>query len=58
MGNTLEARVSFEQLPLSEWSLSHLEAVVAIDSDSDENSQSVPTTPGQTELADFLVGFF
>ncbi len=50
--------MSFEQLPLSEWSLSHLEAVVAIDSASDENSQSVPTTPGQTELADFLVGFF
>lgn len=50
--------MSFEQLPLSDWSLSHLQSVVAIDSASDENSQSVPTTPGQTELADFLVGFF
>lgn len=50
--------MSLDQLPLSDWSLSHLSAVVAIDSASDESSESVPTTPGQTVLADFLVGFF
>lgn len=38
--------------------LSHLEQVVAIDSASDEHSQTVPTTPGQTHLADHLAGFF
>lgn len=38
--------------------LNHLEQVVAIDSASDDRSQTVPTTPGQTELADFLAGFF
>lgn len=36
----------------------HLERVVAIDSASDEHSQTVPTTPGQTVLADDLAGFF
>lgn len=39
-------------------SLQHLQAVVAIDSASDERSQSIPTTPGQTRLADHLAGFF
>lgn len=49
---------ALEALPLSQWSLNHLQAVVAIDSASDERSTSVPTTPGQTELADYLAGFF
>lgn len=38
--------------------LEHLESVVRIDSASDEHSQSVPTTPGQTVLADALAAFF
>ncbi len=38
--------------------LRHLEQVVAVDSASDETSTTVPTTPGQTELADLLATFF
>jgi di/tripeptidase len=36
----------------------YLQAVVAIDSQSDEASPSVPTTDGQRVLADWLGGFF
>jgi tripeptide aminopeptidase len=36
----------------------HLEAVVAIDSQSDERSESIPSTPGQTIMAEWLVSFF
>lgn len=39
-------------------SLAHLQAVVAIDSQSDERSTSVPTTEGQRVLADWLATFF
>jgi tripeptide aminopeptidase len=39
-------------------SRAHLEAVVAIDSSSDENSTTVPSTPGQRELSEYLRGFF
>lgn len=43
---------------LGRLALEHLESIVRIDSASDEQSESVPTTPGQTELADYLAGFF
>ncbi|MFN7965433.1 MAG: hypothetical protein U0V87_07085 [Acidobacteriota bacterium] len=36
----------------------HLEAIVAIDSQSDERSHSIPSTEGQKALADWLAGFF
>ena len=35
-----------------------LERVLAIDSQSDERSDSVPSTPGQVALADFVGGFW
>lgn len=38
--------------------LQHLQSVVAIDSQSDERSDTVPTTEGQRVLADWLAGFF
>ncbi len=38
--------------------LAHLERVLAIDSASDERSETIPSTPGQTMLARELVGFF
>lgn len=39
-------------------SRSHLEAVVAIESSSDELSTTVPSTEGQRELSRYLSGFF
>lgn len=36
----------------------HLEAVVRIDSSSDARSESIPSTPGQVELAAWLEAFF
>ncbi len=39
-------------------SLEHLESVVRIDSSSDEGSETIPSTPGQAELAEHLRGFF
>jgi len=36
----------------------HLERVIAIDSHSDERSETIPSTPGQRELATFLAGYF
>lgn len=38
--------------------LSHLEAVVAIESASDETSTDIPSTPGQARLAEYLGEFF
>lgn len=38
--------------------LSHLQRVVAIDSQSDETSPLIPTTPGQRVLADALAAFY
>ena len=43
---------------LSEWGLQHLQHVVAIDSQSDENSTSIPSTEGQRVLARSLQEFF
>lgn len=43
---------------LAALALDHLQQVVAIDSASDEASPTVPSTPGQTALADYLAGFF
>jgi tripeptide aminopeptidase len=36
----------------------HLESVIAIDSQSDERSSSIPSSEGQRRLADWLAGFF
>lgn len=38
--------------------LAHLERVVAIDSQSDEASTTLPTTEGQRHLADYLARFY
>lgn len=38
--------------------LAHLEQVVAVDSQSDERSRTVPTTPGQRVLSDALAAFY
>lgn len=43
---------------LAERCLRHLEAVVAIDSQSDESSPTIPSTEGQRRLADWLAGFY
>ena len=43
---------------LGELSLAHLEAVVAIDSQSDEASSTIPTTEGQKVLGDHLATFY
>lgn len=39
-------------------SLAHLERVVAVDSSSDESSETIPSTPGQARLAENLESFF
>ncbi|MCB9758525.1 MAG: hypothetical protein H6739_01665 [Alphaproteobacteria bacterium] len=39
-------------------SLSHLRRIVAVDSQSDERSPTIPTTSGQKKLAALLEGFF
>lgn len=43
---------------LADLSFTHLQAVVAIDSQSDEASTTIPTTEGQRRLGDELAGFF
>ncbi len=43
---------------IAEQARAHLEAVVAIDSASDEDSPSIPSTPGQARLAAWLQDFF
>jgi len=43
---------------LGELSLAHLEAVVAIDSQSDEASSTIPTTEGQKVLGAYLADFY
>lgn len=43
---------------LKELSLKNLEAVVAIESASDESSETIPSTTGQTVLAEYLAEFF
>jgi len=40
------------------WAVENLTAVVAVDSQSDELSASIPSTPGQRALADHLRSFF
>lgn len=42
---------------LAQQSLDHLQRVVAIDSQSDELSPTIPTTPGQVRLADAVADF-
>ncbi len=43
---------------LAQWGTEHLSAVIAIDSQSDEQSQTIPSTSGQRDLSDHLRGFF
>lgn len=43
---------------LAERSFAHLQRVVALDSQSDEASTTIPTTEGQRRLADELAGFY
>lgn len=43
---------------IGQLSREHLEQIVRIDSQSDENSSTIPSTPGQKELADFVARFF
>ena len=56
------ARMSDTHTPtdaeVAAWAMDHLQQVVRIDSASDERSTSVPSTPGQTALADHLAAFF
>ena len=42
---------------LAQLSLDHLQRVVAVDSQSDELSPTIPTTPGQVALADLVADF-
>lgn len=50
--------MKFSNDQIAQKSLEHLQTVVAIDSSSDENSEAIPSTPGQTELAERLATFF
>jgi len=53
--------VKLPSLPAGEiagWSRAHLEAVVAIESSSDETSTAVPSTQGQRDLSAYLERFF
>lgn len=50
--------MKFTPEAIAQKSLEHLQFVVAIDSSSDENSTTIPSTPGQAELARQLVTFF
>jgi di/tripeptidase len=43
---------------LAEAGADHLEAVIAIDSHSDERSETIPSTEGQRHLSEFLKGYF
>ncbi|MGK0358062.1 MAG: di/tripeptidase [Bradymonadia bacterium] len=52
------AKLSLDDAALGAIAFDHLQHVVAIDSASDEHSQTVPTTPGQTVLANALAAFF
>ncbi|HJN74000.1 MAG TPA: hypothetical protein QGF58_08720 [Myxococcota bacterium] len=47
-----------DALTLGQLSLDHLEAVVAIDSQSDEASPTIPTTEGQRVLGEYLAEFY
>ncbi|MFN3197059.1 MAG: hypothetical protein ACE366_01405 [Bradymonadia bacterium] len=49
---------ALDDATLGAWALEHLKSVVAIDSASDERSDTVPSTEGQAHLADYLAGFF
>ena len=43
---------------LAEWGTEHLATIIAIDSQSDEDSQSIPSTEGQRRFSEHLQGFF
>ncbi|MFT7626027.1 MAG: di/tripeptidase [Myxococcota bacterium] len=43
---------------IAQWGLTHLEQVIAIDSQSDEKSPTIPSTEGQRHLAAHLATFF
>lgn len=50
--------MKFTSEEIARRSLEHLQFVVAIDSSSDEDSTTIPSTPGQAELAKQLARFF
>lgn len=50
--------IAQDDTALAAAALEHLRAVVAIDSASDEASPTIPSTPGQARLAEFLDGWF
>ncbi|MEZ4461576.1 MAG: M20/M25/M40 family metallo-hydrolase [bacterium] len=50
--------MKFSPQEIAQKSLEHLQFVVAIDSSSDENSDTIPSTPGQAHLARELAKFF
>ncbi len=43
---------------LATWGTEHLEQVIALDSQSDESSHTIPSTEGQRRLSDHLKAFF
>lgn len=52
------ADMKFTAAEIAQKSLEHLEFVVAVESSSDEDSTSIPSTPGQAHLAKLLAEFF
>ena len=56
--NDARLTLSIDDRRLAERSRAHLESIVAIDSQSDENSQTIPSTEGQKRLANFVGAFF
>lgn len=56
MHKSVDPRQSLDEL--ATWGSAHLEAVIAIDSQSDETSSTLPSTEGQRRLSDHLRAFF
>ncbi len=50
--------MKFSSEEIAKKSLEHLEFVVAVESSSDEDSTTIPSTPGQAHLARMLAEFF
>ena len=50
--------LSTSQETLAAWGTEHLEAVVAMDSSSDEKSPTIPSSEGQRRLSSYLRDFF
>lgn len=54
--STVSPRQDLETL--AQWGTENLARVIAIDSQSDERSDTVPSSPGQRQLSDFLRAYF